>query len=129
MTKEMGSLKVSFISVLITLYFLPTLLASIVSTGDFNNDFIVKWSPSHVTTSSNGQARTLKLDQESGETMWYIYIYIFVLLPNCTLSQSWCAHKLTYSFTIGQKMHSFIVDRLYHVTVHTILNNKWTMNI
>ncbi|XP_004496796.1 probable xyloglucan endotransglucosylase/hydrolase protein 10 [Cicer arietinum] len=41
-------------------------IASIVSTGDFNEDFFVIWSPTHVNTSSDGKTRSLKLDQESG---------------------------------------------------------------
>ncbi|WVY97177.1 hypothetical protein V8G54_029328 [Vigna mungo] len=40
--------------------------ASVVSTGDFNKDFFVIWSPTHVNTSADGQTRSLKLDQESG---------------------------------------------------------------
>lgn len=39
---------------------------SVVSTGDFNKDFFVTWSPSHVNTSADGKTRSLKLDQESG---------------------------------------------------------------
>jgi xyloglucan:xyloglucosyl transferase len=41
-------------------------IASIISTGDFNKDFFVIWSPNHVNTSDDGKTRTLKLDQESG---------------------------------------------------------------
>lgn len=41
-------------------------VASVVSTGDFNKDFFVTWSPSHVNTSADGRIRSLKLDQESG---------------------------------------------------------------
>ena len=41
-------------------------VASVVSTGDFNNDFFVMWSPSHVNNSSDGQTSSLKLYQESG---------------------------------------------------------------
>jgi xyloglucan:xyloglucosyl transferase len=41
-------------------------VASVVSTGDFNKDFFVTWSPSHVNTSADGRTRSLKLDQESG---------------------------------------------------------------
>ncbi|KAK7357561.1 hypothetical protein VNO80_16851 [Phaseolus coccineus] len=41
-------------------------VASVVSTGDFNKDFFVIWSPTHVNTSADGQTRSLKLDQESG---------------------------------------------------------------
>lgn len=40
--------------------------ASLVSTGDFNKDFFVMWSPSHVNTSADGGTRSMKLDQESG---------------------------------------------------------------
>lgn len=42
--------------------------ASVVSTGDFNKDFFVTWSPSHVNTSADGRERSLKLDQESGNS-------------------------------------------------------------
>ena len=41
-------------------------IASVVSAGDFNRDFFVTWSPSHVNTSADGRARSLKLDPESG---------------------------------------------------------------
>ncbi|XP_043710922.1 probable xyloglucan endotransglucosylase/hydrolase protein 10 [Telopea speciosissima] len=58
------------ISVFIGLLFLANLiqfsLSSLVSTGDFNNDFYVIWSPNHVNTSSDGRLRSLKLDKESG---------------------------------------------------------------
>ncbi|PQM33142.1 putative xyloglucan endotransglucosylase/hydrolase protein 10 [Prunus yedoensis var. nudiflora] len=33
---------------------------------DFNKDFFVTWSPSHVNTSADGRTRSMKLDQESG---------------------------------------------------------------
>ncbi|CAI9786258.1 unnamed protein product [Fraxinus pennsylvanica] len=41
-------------------------LASVVSTGDFNKDFFVTWSLSHVNTSADGGTRSLKLDKDSG---------------------------------------------------------------
>lgn len=41
-------------------------LASVVSTGNFNNDFFISWAPTHVNTSADGKTRSLKLDQESG---------------------------------------------------------------
>ncbi|KAJ0010210.1 hypothetical protein Pint_33601 [Pistacia integerrima] len=47
-------------------YALQISTASVVSTGDFNKDFFVSWSPSHVNTSADGLSRSLKLDQESG---------------------------------------------------------------
>ncbi|KAL8554795.1 hypothetical protein ACS0TY_002837 [Phlomoides rotata] len=40
--------------------------ASVVSTGDFNKDFSVTWSPSHVNTSLDGTNRSLILDKDSG---------------------------------------------------------------
>lgn len=40
--------------------------ASVVSTGDFNKDFFVTWSPSHVNTSVDGTNRNLILDKYSG---------------------------------------------------------------
>ncbi|KAL0334990.1 UNVERIFIED_CONTAM: putative xyloglucan endotransglucosylase/hydrolase protein 10 [Sesamum radiatum] len=40
--------------------------ASVVSTGDFNKDFFVTWSPSHVKTSADGTNRSLILDKDSG---------------------------------------------------------------
>lgn len=51
---------------LISSLLLPVSEASVVSSGDFNKDFLVTWSPTHVNTSSDGRSRTLKLDQESG---------------------------------------------------------------
>ncbi|CAA0807428.1 Probable xyloglucan endotransglucosylase/hydrolase protein 10 [Striga hermonthica] len=42
------------------------LLGSVVSTGDYNEDFYVIWSPSHVNTSSDGKSRTIILDKDSG---------------------------------------------------------------
>ncbi|XP_047306957.1 probable xyloglucan endotransglucosylase/hydrolase protein 10 [Impatiens glandulifera] len=41
-------------------------LSTVVSTGDFNKDFFVTWSPNHVNTSSDGKERTLILDKDSG---------------------------------------------------------------
>ncbi|KAI7994001.1 putative xyloglucan endotransglucosylase/hydrolase protein 10 [Camellia lanceoleosa] len=40
--------------------------SSVVSKGDFDKDFFVTWSPSHVNTSADGLLRSLKLDNESG---------------------------------------------------------------
>lgn len=40
--------------------------ASVVSTGDFNRDFFVTWSPNHVKTSADGRNRSLILDKDSG---------------------------------------------------------------
>lgn len=59
---------VFFLGVLSTSIFIQTTESSVVSTGDFNKDFFVIWSPSHVITSADGHERSLKLDQESGIT-------------------------------------------------------------
>ncbi|CAM8925157.1 unnamed protein product [Rhodiola kirilowii] len=40
--------------------------ASLVSTGNFNEDFHINWSPDHVNTSTDGHSTTLKLDYSSG---------------------------------------------------------------
>lgn len=56
---------VIFIGIL-TLISIQISNGSVVSTGDFNKDFFVTWSPSHVNTSADGKTRSLKLDQESG---------------------------------------------------------------
>lgn len=41
-------------------------LASIVSTGDYNKDFYVTYSPNHINTSADGRTRSLIFDKESG---------------------------------------------------------------
>ncbi|KAG7636204.1 putative xyloglucan endotransglucosylase/hydrolase protein 10 [Arabidopsis thaliana] len=51
--------------------------ASVVSSGDFNKDFFVTWSPTHVNTSNDGRSRTLKLDQESGASFSSIQTFLF----------------------------------------------------
>ncbi|GAY48801.1 hypothetical protein WN944_028579 [Citrus x changshan-huyou] len=67
LTKAMTNL-LKFIGAIgfLSAYLLQISRASVVSTGDFNKDFFVTWSPSHVNTSADGKARSLKLDQESG---------------------------------------------------------------
>lgn len=72
LTKAMTNL-LKFIGVIgfLSAYLLQISRASVVSTGDFNKDFFVTWSPSHVNTSEDGKARSLKLDQESGKTQKY----------------------------------------------------------
>ncbi|XP_010547938.1 PREDICTED: probable xyloglucan endotransglucosylase/hydrolase protein 10 [Tarenaya hassleriana] len=56
---------------------LPMSLSSVVSTGDFDKDFFVTWSPSHVNTSNYGRSRTLKLDQESGASFASNQMFLF----------------------------------------------------
>lgn len=46
--------------------FLQFSFASPISTGDYNKDFFITWSPSHVNTSLDGRSRNLKLDNDSG---------------------------------------------------------------
>uniref|UniRef100_A0A1J3EQ01 Xyloglucan endotransglucosylase/hydrolase n=1 Tax=Noccaea caerulescens TaxID=107243 RepID=A0A1J3EQ01_NOCCA len=63
-------------------FFIASLLlwvseAFVVSPGDFNKDFLVTWSPTHVNTSSDGRSRTLKLDQESGASFASIQTFLF----------------------------------------------------
>ncbi|XP_008785762.2 probable xyloglucan endotransglucosylase/hydrolase protein 10 [Phoenix dactylifera] len=52
-------------------------IASVVSTGNFNGDFYITWSPSHVNTSADGHARSLKLDQESGSSIASNDMFLF----------------------------------------------------
>ncbi|GAA0147345.1 hydrolase [Lithospermum erythrorhizon] len=40
--------------------------ASVISTGNFNEDYYVVWSPDHVITSPDGKSLNLKLDNNSG---------------------------------------------------------------
>ncbi|KAL3538759.1 hypothetical protein ACH5RR_002125 [Cinchona calisaya] len=61
-----GSSRIILLIGIIFIKLISISLASIVSTGDFNKDFFVTWSPSHVNTSADGRSRTLKLDQDSG---------------------------------------------------------------
>ncbi|KAK1292514.1 putative xyloglucan endotransglucosylase/hydrolase protein 10 [Acorus calamus] len=56
---------------------IATTSASIVSTGDFNRDFDVTWSPDHVNTSPDGRTRSLKLDQESGSAFASKDMFLF----------------------------------------------------
>ncbi|XP_050209145.1 probable xyloglucan endotransglucosylase/hydrolase protein 10 [Mercurialis annua] len=51
--------------------------SSVVSTGNFNQDFFVSWSPSHVNTSEDGTSRSLKLDQESGSAFDSNQMFLF----------------------------------------------------
>ncbi|MCD7451627.1 hypothetical protein HAX54_012889 [Datura stramonium] len=52
-------------------------LASIVSTGDFNKDFYVTYSPNHVNTSADGRTRSLIFDKESGAEIHSNDMYLF----------------------------------------------------
>lgn len=55
-----------FFTTLLCMRFAQITEGSVVSTGDFNKDFFVTWSPNHVNTSMDGRERSLTLDQESG---------------------------------------------------------------
>ncbi|KAK6916279.1 Xyloglucan endo-transglycosylase, C-terminal [Dillenia turbinata] len=61
-----NSIKILVYFVFLNIVFSQISLAYVVSTGDFNKDFFVTWSPSHINTSADGRSRSLKLDQESG---------------------------------------------------------------
>nr|KAJ0187340.1 hypothetical protein LSAT_V11C900501660 [Lactuca sativa] len=69
--------KYVFLSGIFLLHSLEISFASIVSTGDFNKDFFVTWSPSHVNTSTDGRSRSLKLDQESGSAFASNDMFLF----------------------------------------------------
>ncbi|XP_030473215.2 probable xyloglucan endotransglucosylase/hydrolase protein 10 [Syzygium oleosum] len=56
----------SFLVIVSVLNLLRVSFSSVVSTGDFNKDFFVMWSPNHVNTSADGRTRSLVLDPESG---------------------------------------------------------------
>ncbi|KAL7236358.1 hypothetical protein ACSBR1_019608 [Camellia fascicularis] len=51
--------------------------SAVVSKGDFDKDFFVMWSPSHVNTSADGSLRSLKLDNESGSGFASNYTFLF----------------------------------------------------
>ncbi|GAB4853393.1 Probable xyloglucan endotransglucosylase/hydrolase protein 10 [Ancistrocladus abbreviatus] len=57
--------------------FVPISLASVVSTGDFNKDFFITWAPTHINTSADGKATSLKLDQESGAAFASNSMFLF----------------------------------------------------
>ncbi|KAL7227469.1 hypothetical protein ACSBR1_022345 [Camellia fascicularis] len=57
---------VTFIGIILIMNSLQISVASVVSTGDFNKDFFVLWSPTHVNTSADGSERSLILDKDSG---------------------------------------------------------------
>ncbi|KAK6240514.1 hypothetical protein SCA6_005903 [Theobroma cacao] len=67
----------AFIISLLFLNLLRISIASVVSTGDFSNDFFVMWAPSHVNTSADGRERSLKLDQESGSGFASNQMFLF----------------------------------------------------
>ncbi|KAM3377383.1 putative xyloglucan endotransglucosylase/hydrolase protein 10 isoform X2 [Capsicum galapagoense] len=58
-------------------YLSHIILASIVSTGDFNKDFYVNYSPNHVNTSADGRTRSLIFDKESGTEIASNDMYLF----------------------------------------------------
>ncbi|KAM0046196.1 putative xyloglucan:xyloglucosyl transferase [Helianthus debilis subsp. tardiflorus] len=67
--KVMDKLKSIFLCGIFLLYSLQTSLASVVSTGNFNNDFFV--------TLADGRSRSLKLDQEAGSAFASNDMFLF----------------------------------------------------
>ncbi|OMO92198.1 Glycoside hydrolase, family 16 [Corchorus olitorius] len=67
----------AFIITLLFLNLFRISVASIVSTGNFNDDFFVMWAPSHVNTSADGRERSLKLDEESGSGFASNQMFLF----------------------------------------------------
>ncbi|KAK4438021.1 putative xyloglucan endotransglucosylase/hydrolase protein 10 [Sesamum alatum] len=61
-----NSLIITYSFVVVAAFCVVWTQASVVSTGDFNRDFFVTWSPSHVQTSADGTNRSLILDKDSG---------------------------------------------------------------
>ncbi|GFZ16944.1 xyloglucan endotransglucosylase/hydrolase 10 [Actinidia rufa] len=68
--------------------------ASVVSTEDFNKDFFVTWSPSHVNTSDDGTTRSLKLDKESERKR--IYLWFDPTAEFHTYSILWNIHQIVF---------------------------------
>ncbi|KAJ7967618.1 Xyloglucan endotransglucosylase/hydrolase [Quillaja saponaria] len=69
--------KFTFFIGLVSLSLIQISVASVVSTGDFNKDFFVIWSPSHVNTSTDGRSRSLNLDKESGSGFASSQMFLF----------------------------------------------------
>ncbi|KAG4929890.1 hypothetical protein JHK82_046959 [Glycine max] len=65
MKNFLKALLIFFIGFVISSSLFQVSVASVVSTGDFNKNFFVIWSPTHVNSSAEGQTRSLKLDQAS----------------------------------------------------------------
>ncbi|KAK9666561.1 hypothetical protein RND81_14G193800 [Saponaria officinalis] len=63
--------------ILIGLFSVSGLIASVVSTGNFNQDFFIAWAPTHVNTSDDGKTRSLTLDQNSGSAFESNDMFLF----------------------------------------------------
>ncbi|XXG63974.1 hypothetical protein AAC387_Pa05g2046 [Persea americana] len=72
---ERRRVTISFLLGFVSLIGIAT--ASVVSVGDFNKDFFIAWSPSHVNTSADGHERSLTLDQESGSAFASNEFFLF----------------------------------------------------
>lgn len=88
------------ISILMVNWTQISVLASVVSTGDFNKDFYVMWSPNHINTSSDGRARSLILDKDSGTNcLQYIYklnlihFHFYFMVVNLLSRRCWFRFK------------------------------------
>nr|GEV27609.1 probable xyloglucan endotransglucosylase/hydrolase protein 10 [Tanacetum cinerariifolium] len=73
----MDIFKSVFLCGLFLLHSLETSFASVVSTGDYNSDFFVALSPSHVNTSADGRSTSLKLDQDSSTALASNDMFLF----------------------------------------------------
>ncbi|XP_065871850.1 probable xyloglucan endotransglucosylase/hydrolase protein 10 [Euphorbia lathyris] len=58
-------------------YLIQISFSSVVSTGDFREDFYVTWAPNHVNTSSDGKTTSFKLDQDSGCALASNQMFLF----------------------------------------------------
>ncbi|KAL9231944.1 hypothetical protein vseg_007102 [Gypsophila vaccaria] len=63
--------------ILIGSFWVSGSLASVVSTGNFNQDFFISWAPNHVNTSADGKTRSLTLDQNSGSAFESNNMFLF----------------------------------------------------
>ncbi|XP_074288338.1 putative xyloglucan endotransglucosylase/hydrolase protein 10 [Silene latifolia] len=63
--------------ILISISWVSGLLASVVSTGNFDKDFFISWAPTHVNTSNDGKLRSLTLDQKSGSAVESNNMFMF----------------------------------------------------
>ncbi|XP_072991082.1 probable xyloglucan endotransglucosylase/hydrolase protein 10 isoform X2 [Typha latifolia] len=58
-------------------YLIRNAFASVISTGNFNDDFYITWSANHINTSADGHSRSLKLDQDSGSSFASNDMFLF----------------------------------------------------
>lgn len=128
------------ISILMVNWTQISVLASVVSTGDFNKDFYVMWSPNHINTSSDGRARSLILDKDSGTNcLQYIYINL-ILFIFISILWLWISYHVGAGFASNEMFlfgqidmqiklvpgHSAGTVIAFYVSTETLYTFKWT---